>query len=91
MRGRGNERSKRNSAFMHSMLYKTQFPVNVHTYLHLQRTHLQYSTGLPDPVSSPPRSGDPHLISKRRGLLIIPNCLALVVINWKSGWDQVKG
>ena len=42
MRGRGSERSKRNSAFMHSMLYKTLFPVNVHgdTYVATSPTHI---------------------------------------------------
>ena len=74
-----------------NVLCKKQFPVFMHRGLATNPMYLQHSTGLPDPVSSPSRRGDPHLISRRHGLLIIAHCLALVVINWKSGRDQVKG
>lgn len=72
---------------MHSVIYIRHFQDCMYD-ITTNPTYLQYNTGLPDPVSSPPCSGDPHLISRRRGVLIIAHCLALVVINWSSGWDQ---
>ena len=83
-RGCGVDQAQCMYICMHSVIYIRHFQDCMYN-ITTNPTYLQYNTGLPDPVSSAPCSGNPHLISRRRGVLIIAHCLAPVVINWSSG------